>query len=229
MKITPRFYTLLLIGLLVSTGCSALPGLRVLTGQDSAENVSSQVIEQTNLVMGDKSGTTDPSLTAAADRIEQANGGTIDIIQIGRNEAQDVFEVDLLWSPDNLTAESTTADVYDTLRRFVELTWQGTMQESQGSDMIYVNVLSPIPVTTLDSGSTFIAQVNFKLQIPRSEAISYLSHRPNDVQDFVNLIADGKMIFDSPTQQELYEGTPNHPVFMLAAMQAQINAQQASQ
>jgi hypothetical protein len=228
MKINTRFYSLLAVGLMLTAGCSAMPGLRVLTGQDSPENVASQVIEQTDLVMGDKSGVTDPSLTAAADRIELANGGTIDIVQIGRNAAQDVFQVDMLWTPDNLTADSTTAEVYDTLRRFVELTWQGTMQESQGSDMLYVNVLSPIPVTSLDSGNTFIAQISFKLQIARSDAIAYLSNRPNDVQDFVNLIVDGKMVFDSP-DQELYEGTPNHPVFMLAALQAQMNAQQASQ
>lgn len=219
MKNFPRFYVIVLLGLLFSAGCSALPGLRVLTGEDSAETAA-QAVELTELVMGDKSGATDPSLMAAADRIEQANGGTIDIVQIGKNEELDVFQVDLLWNPDNLTPESGVAEIYDTLRRVNELTWQGTMNESQGSDVIYVNVLSPLQVSTLDTGNSFIAFVQFKFQIPRADAITYLAQRPNTVQDFVNLIVDGKMIFDSP-QQELYTGLPNHPVFMLAAMQAQ--------
>jgi hypothetical protein len=219
MKMNPRFYVLVLLGLIVSAGCSALPGLRVLTGEDSAE-AAAQAVELTQLVMGDKSNTTDPSLSAAADRIEQATGGTIDIIQIGKIEADDVFQVDLLWNPDNLGENSTAADVYDALRRVNEVIWQGTMQESQGSDMIYINSLAPIQISTLDRGTSFTAVIQFKFQISRADAIVYLSHRPNDLQDFVDLIVDGKMIFEVPEQQELYTGQPNHPVFMLAAMQA---------
>ncbi|MBZ0287307.1 MAG: hypothetical protein K8I30_06815, partial [Anaerolineae bacterium] len=79
MKISMRLQFFLAIALLMVSGCSALPGLRVLTGQDSPEALADQVTELTEMVMADKSGTTDPSLLAAADRIEQASGA-VDII-----------------------------------------------------------------------------------------------------------------------------------------------------
>lgn len=228
MKHPQRFYVIVLLGLLAASGCSALPGLRVLTGQSAPEAVSAQVVDQVQLVMADKTGATDPSLTAAADRIEAANAGMVDIIQIGADTDNDVFNVVMLWTPDNLTQNSTSADFFEALRRLSELTWQGIMQASEGSDILNINLLSPFPIDTLDNGPSFAAAVAFKLQIPRSDALAYLAHRPNSAQDFVNLIADGKMQYESPSGFELYEGQPNHPVFMLAQMQAQAAAQPSS-
>ena len=86
MKLSIRLQFLLAIGLLVASGCSALPGLRVLSGQDSTDALADQVVELSDMVMADKSGTTDPSLLAAADRIEQASGN-VDIIEIRQDTA----------------------------------------------------------------------------------------------------------------------------------------------
>ena len=78
------FRIVVLSGILVA-GCSKLPGLRVLTGQD-AQNASSsgQTVQSLNLVMADKSGGADSSLTAAADRIEAADD-MVDIIEIRKD------------------------------------------------------------------------------------------------------------------------------------------------
>mgnify|MGYP003433254466 CR=1 FL=1 len=43
MKISVRLQFLLAIALLMASGCSALPGLRVLTGQDSPDALADQV------------------------------------------------------------------------------------------------------------------------------------------------------------------------------------------
>jgi hypothetical protein len=230
MKLSIRLQILLAITLLVAvSGCSALPGLRVLSGQDSPDALADQVAELTDMVMADKSGTTDPALLAAADRIEQANGGTVDIIEIRKDVAQDIFNVDLLWMPDNIT---TTAEYYDAIRRVTELTWQGTMQASQGADVVNITILLPTPVPTLDKGGSFAGVIFGKLSIPRSDAVAYLAHRPTNLSDFVNLIAEGKIQYDelkNGQQPEYYSGEPNHPMFMLAQLEAQARSQQGQQ
>ena len=227
MKISMRLQFFLAIALLMASGCSALPGLRVLSGQDpnSPEALADQVAELTEMVMADKSGTTDPSLLTAADRIEQASGN-VDIIEIRQDTADDIFTVYMLLQP---PGQYTTQQEYvDSLRRAIELTWQGTMQASQGSDVIKVVILDPLMVPTLDKGLSFAGSVFINSEIARSDAVAYLAHRPNSINDFINLIALGTMTVDQPdaTQAEFYNGQPNHPVFMLAQLEAQIRAQQ---
>jgi hypothetical protein len=229
MKISVRLQFLLAIALLMASGCSSLPGLRVLTGQDSPDALADQVAELTEMVMADKSGTTDPSLLTAADRIEQANLGTVDIIEIRQNTGDDLFTVYMLLQP---PAQNTTQQEYvESLRRAIELTWQGTMQASQGSDVLQVVILDPLIVPTLDKGLSFAGSVSISSEISRSDAVAYLAHRPNSINDFVNLIAQGKMSVDQPDQStaEFYTGQPNHPVFMLAQLEAQVRAQQGDQ
>lgn len=228
MKLSMRFLLLLAIALLMASGCSALPGLRVLSGQDSPDALADQVAELTDMVMADKSGTTDPSLLAAADRIEQASGA-VDIIEIRQDTTDDMFTVYMLLQP---PGQNTTQQEYvDSLRRAIELTWQGTMQASQGSDVLKVVLLDLLPVPTLDKGLSFAGTVMLNSEIARSDAVAYLAHRPNSINDFINLIAQGKMTVDQPDQAsaELYTGQPNHPVFMLAQIEAQLRAQQGQQ
>jgi predicted amino acid-binding ACT domain protein len=225
MKLSIRLPILLAIGLLVASGCSALPGLRVLTGQDSPDALADQVAELTDMVMADKSGTTDPSVLAAADRIEQASGD-VDIVEIRQDTTDDLFTVYMLLQP---PGQNTTQQQYvESVRRAIELTWQGTMQASQGSDLLKVVILAPMAVPTMDKGLSFAGSVNISSEIARSDAVAYLAHRPNSINDFINLIALGKMTVDQPDQAnaEFYAGQPNHPVFMLAQLEAQIRAQQ---
>ncbi|MEO8609878.1 MAG: hypothetical protein ABI690_18440 [Chloroflexota bacterium] len=223
-----RLQFLLAIGLLMASGCSALPGLRVLSGQDSPDALADQVAELTDMVMADKSGTTDPALLAAADRIEQASG-KVDVIEIRQDTADDMFTVYMLLQPPG--QNTTQQDYVDSLRRAIELTWQGTMQSSLGSDVLKVVILDPQPIPTLDKGISFAGSVSISSEIARSDAVAYLAHRPNSINDFINLIAQGKMTVDQPTQAnaEFYTGQPNHPVFMLAQMEAQLRAQQGQQ
>ena len=226
MKTHLRFYGFLAISLLFASGCSAFPGLRVLSGQISGgqDAAAENVVEITDLVMADKSGLTDPALGAAADRIEAANNGNVDIIEIRKDLKDDMFVVYMLIRPPTQT--TTQTDYVNGIRRAIELTWQGTMSQSQGSDILKVVILDPAQVSTLDKGNSFIGAVFLTSEISRTDAIAYLNHRPNSMTDFSDLIATGKLTVDQPTSFELYEGQPNHPVFMLSALAAQAQSQQ---
>jgi hypothetical protein len=215
MKI--RFPLLFVAALLFASGCSALPGLRVLTGQESTNAVAERSVESDELVMADKSGTTDPALIAAADRIEAANGGNVDIVEIRQDTVKHEFDVYLLYQSD---PNASQLDRNNAIRRAIELTWQGTMQASRGSDVIRVNIVQPQQVPTLDKGPSFVGFVVASFAIDRPDALAYLQHRPNTLTDFITLITDGKLK-DTSTQNgqpEFYSGQPNHPVFMLANM-----------
>lgn len=210
-------FLLLVAALLFASGCSALPGLRVLSGEDSTNAVSERSVEADELVMADKSGTTDPALIAAADRIEAANGGNVDIVEIRQNTAKHEFDVYMLYQPD---PNASQQDSSNAIRRAIELTWQGTMQASRGSDVIRVNIVQPQQVPTLDKGPSFVGFVVATFSIDRPDALAYLQHRPNTLTDFIALITDGKLKDTSPQngQPEFYSGQPNHPVFMLSSM-----------
>lgn len=218
-----RLTLLLAFALLFGAGCSALPGLRVLTGQDAPENAE-RVAELSELVMADKTGTTDPALAAAADRIESATGD-VDIIEIRKDLNTDTFNVYMLLNSDQVTSQ---AEFVAQIRRAVEVTWQGTMNQSQGADMVKVIILSPGLVPTLDKGLSFIGQVSFDFEMAREEIVVYLADRPNNTQDFIDLIAQGKLNVIQPEQTEFYQGEPNHPMFMLAGMAAEAQAQRSS-
>lgn len=228
MKHAARFPLLLVILALFGAGCSALPGLRVLTGQDAPDAVAERVIETTGLVMADKSGNTDPAIIAAADRIEAAGGGNIDIIEIRQDTAADTFNVYMLFRGAGQNASAQEQN--EALRRAIELTWQGTLQASQGSDLIRVNMLQPSLIPTLDKGPSFVARIAATFEMSRENVLAYLEKRPTTLQDFVNLLADGKMTFEEPQdeQSSFYSSEPNHPMFMLASVEAQLRAQSGS-
>lgn len=201
------------IVILLVGGCSSLPGLRVLTGEDSGAPAE-QLVESADLVMADKSGSGDPSLMAAADRIEAASN-VADIIEIRRDEADDAFNVNLVLPPPPADASDTQAifSYYDTLRRVVELTWQGTLHESEGADILRVIVLYPLQVQTLNSGSQFAGQIFVRTEIEREEALVYLASRPHSITDFRDLILSGILVYEAPPV-EIYQGEPNHPMYM---------------
>lgn len=223
MKLSLRIAVLGFIGLVFASGCSVFPGLKVLSGQTDPDVVANNVVQTTGLVMGDKSGMTDPAMSAAADRIEAANSGNVDVIEIRKDLNSDVFTVYMLLKPPDQSM--TQADYVNEIRRAVELTWQGTMTQSLGANLLKVVILNPGAVPTLDNGVSYVGVVSLDTQISRADAITYLNHRPNTINDFSNLIAQGKMTIDQPTSLELYQGTPNHSVFMLAALQAQQSGQ----
>jgi hypothetical protein len=201
---------------LAAAGCSTFPGLRVLTGEDPTGSGTAveQLVETADLVMADKSGSGDPSLTAAADRIESATNDLADIIEIRRDEEGDSFVINVIVPPPAFSQGDLQAqfEYFDALRRVVELSWQGALHESEGADSLQVNVLITEQISTLDSGQGFVGYYLWTTEIDREEAVVYLSSRPHSFDDFANLIVEGTMTFDSPGS--LYNGQPNHPMFL---------------
>lgn len=201
---------------LLITGCSSLPGLRVLTGEDTGESVADRTVQSLDLVMADKTGATDPSLIAAADRIEAADSN-VDIVEIRQDFTERMFNVNLLFRPPQI--ENTLAgqvQLYDAIRRAVELSWQGTMRESEGTDLLHVTLLGAGQVTTLDNGPSFVGYVIIDTEIDRAAAASYLSGE-RSLTNFMDMIAQGTLSFMNPTETIYYQGQPNHPLFMLAS------------
>lgn len=223
MKTHLRFYGLVIISLLFASACSALPGLRVLSGQVSGDTVAEEVVTSSDMVMADKSGLTDPALTIAADRIELANSGNIDIIELHKDLNEDAFIVYMLIRPPDQT--TTNADFLNGIRRAIELTWQGTMNQSQGSDLLRVVILFPNPVPTLDQQVSFAGVIALNTQITRPDAITYLDQRPNTMNSFNDLIAQGKLDWSPPQDTEWYQGQPNHAMFLPSVLAGQVQSQ----
>ncbi len=202
---------------ILASGCSQLPGLRVLSGQDPQNDPAAQVasVQALDLVMADKTGTTDPSLTAAADRIEAADN-MIDIIEVRKDEETRVFTVNMLFAPPQTDTTTQAGQIaqYDALRRAFEVTWQGMMSASEGTDKIDIRLLAVGSVPTLDHGQSFVGQVVAEGTIDRSAAAKYLAGARN-LDNFYNMVIDGTLDYQRPTDFTLYQGTPNHPMFML--------------
>ncbi|HUN05762.1 MAG TPA: hypothetical protein PLQ56_04155 [Aggregatilineales bacterium] len=221
MLIFRRLPLLLPLLLVLLAGCSVFPGARVLLGQDDTAAVAAESVDQAELVMADKGGNTNPSLAAAADRIEAANSRAVDIIELKNNEETSTFEVSMLLE---IPQGSTNQQQFTIIRRALELTWQGTLRESQGDERIRIQLLSPLVIPTLDGRLSFAGEVIATSEILRAEAVAYLGQRPLTDQDFSNLVAEIPSIFVVPEQQEIYQGTPNHPSFLLQEFEAQITA-----
>src|SRR5215207_1974234 len=196
MNLTHSFFLVGGLALMVA-GCSSLPGLRVLSGEDADENTTARVVEELDLVMADKTGATDPSLLSAADRIEQATGN-VDIIEIRPDAEADSFVITMLYIPPNVpdTLEGQVM-LADAERRAMELSWQGVLQQSEGEDEIAVRMVYPLPITTLEGGPSFAGQVINDARISREDAAAYLTGERN-LQTFYTLILDGKLTYGAP-------------------------------
>lgn len=206
---------------ILASGCSQMPGLRVLTGQDPNEAASGDLtVESLDLVMADKSGSTDPGITAAANRIEAADN-MVDIIEARKDEESRVFTVTMLFNPpqvDTSTMEGQIA-LLEARRRAFEVTWQGMMPESDGTDILDIRLLLPDRITTLDHGQSFIGYVIAQATIERSDAAAYLAGARN-LNNFYDMMINGALQYQTPRTLDdimLYNGTPNHPMFMLPA------------
>lgn len=209
------------LALIVAAGCSSLPGLRVLTGQTAEDPGSSNLaVDALDLVMADKTGDTDPALSAAADRIEAANN-TVDIIEMHKDEDERLFTVDLLFVPpetDTTTQEGQLQQV-EFVRRAFEMTWLGMMNASEGTDRIAVRFIVPGEIPTLDHGPSLIGFVAIQGTVERAAAASYLAGQRN-LNTFNDLLVTGA--FDYEVVQDFipYDGTPNHPLYMLSSSQS---------
>ena len=222
-----RVFTVLSLAVVLAAGCSAFPGLRVLSGED-VTGTNAEVAQVAEIVMADKSGQTDPSLMAAADRIEAA-APFIDIVEIRKDIESDAFLVNMMFEPPagaDGQDQAALISLYTSIQKAIELTWQGTLRESEGSGVLQVNFIVPQGVPTLNSGTSFIGVVTRNSEIERSKAIDYLSGS-RDLNAFLDLIVDGTLLYDTPPGGgALYTGHPNHPLFMLA--QADVAAGAAS-
>lgn len=210
-----RFTALMgaLVVMVLVAACDSLPGLRVLRGEDDPQTIADAAVEAGGLVMADKSGGADPSVSAAADRIEAASG-FIDIVEMRQNRDSGIFTVDMLFNPPTGEGQQGQIALLDALRRAFEVTWLGSMQASQGSEVIAVRLLFPQSVTTLESGPSYIGYVFAQGEIERASAQAYLQGE-RSLNTFFDLIADGTLVYEEPDDLVLYEGSPNHPLFML--------------
>ncbi len=207
--------TLALMAAFLIAGCSRMEGLRVLTGQAAGDQQADAAVQSLELVMADKTGASDPALTAAADRIEQASG-TVDIIEIRKDDEARTFQVNLLWSPPNVDSNTQEGQIAiaDGIRRIMELTWQGTMTASRDTDILQVRLLVPNTINTLNNGASYVGLVVATAQIDRADAAEYLAGQ-RSLATFYDLIVTGTLDYVSPRDVVLYEGQPNHPMFML--------------
>jgi len=213
-----RILKVVVLSAILISGCSKLPGLRVLTGQDAQGNnlaTTDQTVQTLNLVMADKTGATDPSLLAAADRIEAADK-QVNIIEVRKNIQTRVLSVNMLLDLSGIDPSTQDGQIefLDRTRRAFELTWQGVLQASDGTDQIDIKVLGPGQISTLDHGTSFVGILISEGQIDRTDAAKYLSGTRN-LSNFYDLIVSGTLNYLVPSKQVLYEGTPNHPMFML--------------
>lgn len=211
-----RILGIIIVSALLGAGCSSLPGLRVLTGQQEADvNLSNITVDTLDLVMADKSGTTDTGLAAAADRIEAADD-MLDIIEVRRDTESRLFSVDMLFNPpqsDTSTIDGQIAQ-YEALRRAFEVTWQGMMSVSEGTDTINIRLLGAGNIATLDHGESFVGYLVAQGTIDRSAAAAYLAGARN-LNNFVDIIVNGTLEYQTTNEFVPYQGTPNHPMFML--------------
>jgi hypothetical protein len=202
---------------MLAAGCSRMEGLRVLTGQDTStsNSVSDQAVEALDLVMADKSGATDPGLMAAANRIEAADN-MVDIIEMRKDTVNRSFVIHMLFNPPqfDLNTQQGQIDQLETERRTFEIIWQGMMQQSEGTDTISVRLLSPRTLTTLDHGRSVIGYVTVEGTIERAAAASYLAGT-RSLSTFYDLLVNGTLQYVRPTEFSMYQGTPNHPMFMI--------------
>ncbi len=216
------------ISLFLVAGCSVFPGLRVLTGEDTGTGSVASIdnADIAALVMADKTGATDPSLMAAADRIEAA-APNVDVIEIRKDEPNDRFVVSMLFIGPQDADPNTQAGlitIVQAYQRAMEVTWQGTAAESDGTDQILVRLIAPLAVDTLDSGLSFVGAVDLNAQIDRSDMLRYMAGS-RSINDFVDMIVNGTLSWESPSQTEWYDGQPNHPIFMLDRIQQAAQAQ----
>lgn len=210
-----RILAIVVLSAILAAGCSSLPGLRVLSGQQPDETFSDTTVQTLDLVMADKSGDAEMGLTAAANRIEAADS-MIDIIEVRKDPETRVFSVSMLFNPPQ--ADTSTLDgqiaQYEALRRAFEVTWQGMMPVSEGTDTIEIHLLGAGNIATLDHGESFVGYLVAQGIIERAAAATYLAGARN-LNNFVDMVVNGTLDYQTTNQFVPYQGTPNHPMFML--------------
>jgi hypothetical protein len=215
MKWNVRFGLFLVMAVFVGAGCSVLPGLKVLSGQDTGDAAQNRLVETNELVMANKAGTTDPILNGVADRIESASGGSIDIVEINNDLNNHNFQVYALLIPQ---AGLTRNEAADRNRRATELTWRGIMQQSVGAKTLQIVLMEPQRINTLDFGQSYVGVILQSVTIARADALLYLANTSLSMTTFSNLILDEKLTLDDSQAGKLYSGTPNHPITMISQL-----------
>jgi hypothetical protein len=213
MKTRVPFYLFLIALLAFMAGCDAFPGLRAVTGGNTTAN-QNRAVSELNLVMADKTGATDPSLIAIADRIESAS--TIgDVIEIRENLDVGSYDVSVVLWVEPPTTQQEAIQQYDQMRRIQEYAWIALLPQSEDVANFRVTFLAPARVNTIDNGASFVGQVVFRSSIERANAADYLTHERN-LEVFFNMIAAGRISVEYPQSAIYYDGVPNHPLLQVS-------------
>jgi len=94
------------------------------------------------------------------------------------------------------------------------------MQVSEGTDTLAVDLLGAGNIATLDHGESFVGYLVAQGTIDRSAAATYLSGVRN-LNNFVDMVVNGTLDYQTTNQFVPYQGTPNHPMFMLPSSTGQ--------
>lgn len=212
MKTRLSLYLFLIATTVFMTGCDVFPGLRVLTGEAEAAS-GNRAVAELDLVMADKSGSTDPSLIAIADRIEAASLYS-DVIEIRENPEANSFDVSMVVRLGQPQTQQEELEQYDELRRIQEYVWLALIPQSDDVNQIRITFLGPVPISTIDNGDSYAAQVLMRTVVERADAADYLA-RERNLSTFDDMIVSGRVAVILPQSVTFYDGQPNHPLMAL--------------
>lgn len=152
-------------------------------------------------------------LRALADQAE-ADAPLLDVVQIEYSDAGNVTAFVILKAPeqDDQSEEEYAATRAEALRTAVEALWGAALEHTPEAPSMAVAFMRLDTVTTLDRGQATVAWLVAGVIISLQDAAGYLQgeRSPDSFRDFWNSDAVTVIPVD-----ELYAGTPNHPVRFL--------------
>lgn len=204
-----------LLLLFIAAACDSLPGLRVLQGADDPQTIADAAVAAGDLVMADKTTGADPAIVAAADRIEAAASGLVDVIEIREFPDTSTFAVNMLFNPPQVEGPTAQIAELEAVRRAFELAWLGGMPFSADAELLDVALMVPQDITTIDTGTAFVGFIIVEGAIERSAAAAYLDG-DRSLETFFDLVVTGTLNYQQLTSPVIYDGSPNHPLTLIS-------------
>lgn len=168
--------------LLAAAACSSLPGLQAISGGD----------ESMPKATGD--------LAVLADAIE-ADADYIDVIQVGRNDSDNLVIFVMLARPEGMR------DANDLVQSATEIVWQATLEVAPQTSHVTTAFVRPVDINTLDNGPSKGGWLVGSVTAGIDGIQRYFGAERNS--DFRRSFWSNEVII-LPIDRA-YNGTPNHP------------------